>query len=153
MASKKFSPIPKSDREEVFDALFGPPEEMDEESADAYLEAHDIDPARLVSELKERVSREARKLRVAGKEHPTPMRNAQQGLRESERRKSEPPRVDPDTWIHSLLNGDFGSAGQAEVVYSFHNRRGDLSENDQSVLKSLDAELADETKGETNSDG
>lgn len=148
MASKKFSSAPKSEREEIFDALLGPPEEMDEESADAFLETYDIDPTQLVSELKECISRESRKLRVAGREAPPTMQNALRDLREYERRRSTPPLVDPAIWIGNLLNSDLGGTGRTEVVYSFHKRKGDLSESDQAVLDALKAELADETDDE-----
>ncbi len=146
MASKKFSPVPKSEREEIFDALLGTPEEMDEESAEAFLEGYGIDSAQLVSDMKERVAREARKLRVAGKDEPITMRNALRSLREAERHGHESPQVDPETWIGKLLSGDLGSVGRAEVVYSFRNRKGDLSENDRAVLDALNAELANESE-------
>lgn len=151
MPDKKIRPIPKSKRDETIDALFGPDEEMDIETAEEILRICEVEPADLVSKLKSRLEETSRRLSSEGRTVPVPMQNAIKGLRETIRSsiKPDPMNVDPITHINNLLSGAAtGSSGEGTRL-SFRNRKtGEpVSKRDKELLEELKAEANSEMEG------
>jgi hypothetical protein len=139
---KKIRPLPKTEEDDLFEALLGPDEEIDLDTAKHVLQAYEVDPSDLVSKLKSRLEAEARRLRSEGKTVPVPVENALRNLRSAITRKSEPVRIDPDSYITNLLNGALPSAG-TQAVSSLRGRKpGEkVSSKDKEILGLLKSEL------------
>ena len=144
MAIKKIRPLPKTEEDELFDALFGSDEDIDLNTARDVLETYGVDSSDLVSKLKLRVEAEARKLSAEGKAVPVPVENALRNLRSAATKKSKSIDVDPDSYITNLLSGTLPYAG-AQPVSSLRGRKPGkkVSAKDKEILDSLKSELDD----------
>lgn len=142
MPSKKIRPVSKSEEDELLEALIGPDEEIDLETARDVLQAYEVNSSDLVSKLKSRVEAEARRLRAQGKTVPVPVENALRDLRSATTKKSESAGIDPDWYLANLLSGTLLSAG-AEAVSSLRGRKpGEkVSSKDKAILDSLKSKL------------
>lgn len=142
MPGKKIRPISKTDEDELFDALLGPDEEIDLDTAKDVLQAYGVDSSDLVAKLRSRVEAEAHRLRSEGKAVPVPVENALRNLRNASTKKSEPDSVDPGSYITSLLSGTLPSAGSQAVASLRGRKPGDrVSSKDKEILDSLKNEL------------
>ncbi|HLG16951.1 MAG TPA: hypothetical protein VJH03_20970 [Blastocatellia bacterium] len=150
MPNKRTQPLPKTEEDELFEALLGPDEEIDLETAKDVLKACGVDSSDLVSKLMSRVEAGVRELRSKSKSVPVPVENALRNLRRAEEKKSESAGVDPDCYLANLLSGTLPSAG-AEAVSSLRGRKlGEkVSSKDKEILDSLKSKL---DEGDTGSE-
>lgn len=131
---------PKSEREELFDAIFGPDEEMDEELAEEILATYGIAGSDLVEEFALRLQAELRKHYAETHKVSEPLSAALKSIREQQR-AAEPVPVKPEPWIASVLGGTRQDA-QCQPQVSFHNLQKDaVSMNDKEILDELENEL------------
>jgi hypothetical protein len=147
MPSKKHRPAPKSEKDELYEALLGSDEEMDDEEASEILAGHGINSSDLLLEFKSRVETDARRIQSNGKTIPVPMQNAIKNLRATiDSQKQEENSIDPAEHIESLLSGKAQAATNSAGRYSFRNRKAGekISNNDRNLLDSLEDEV--ETK-------
>lgn len=132
---------PKSEREELFDAILGPDEEMDEELADEILATYGIAGADLVEEFALRLQAELRKHYAETHEVSEPLSAALKSIREQQR-AAEPVPVRPGSWIARFLGGTPPQDAQCQPQVSFHNLQKDVvSMNDKEILDELENEL------------
>ena len=143
MPNKKVRPAPKTEKDRLSEALFGPDEEIDMGCSTEILDAYGITPSELINEFKKRVEAEAQKLRVQGKSVPVPMQNALKNLRSVTTNKSE--AVEPSQHIDNLLAGTLPTSSTARHAVSFRGLKpGDeIFPEDQEILDSLEYELED----------
>lgn len=144
MSNKKKPPVQPTEHDKFFEALLGPDEEVDDETAREVLKAQGIDPSDLISEFKSRLDEEARKMRLEGKSIPTPMQNALENLRAAISKAKSQPEIQPDSWIANLLDGNPNTYGNAaSTLSSFRGRKSGeaVSAKDKALLESLKAEL------------
>jgi len=145
MPKKKLRPPTKTEEDQLFDALLGPDEDLDVESAREIVEAYGTNPSELVSKLKARLDEEARQFRLRGMSVPPLIQNTLQNLRTGP--APDPVATDPVAWLDGLLGGTLQLAKE-QVAYSLRPRKpGDqLSRNDQRILDTLNDEIEDEEK-------
>ncbi|MBA2525929.1 MAG: hypothetical protein H0V18_09135 [Pyrinomonadaceae bacterium] len=135
---------PKSPREELFDAILGPDEEMDDELADEILDSYNLTGPQLVEEFKLRLQAEIKSHLQATDEISKPLEAALKSIRDQQR-ASEPEPVRADSWIDGFLGGSIVAGAQPQLLYSFHRlRQGAATANDKKILDDLEAELGEE---------
>lgn len=151
MPSKKIRPIPKTEEDELFDALIGLDEEIDNDTAKEVLKIYGVSSSDLVSKLKSRIEADARKLRLEGKSIPVPMQNALKNLQAATAPppKPDPMKVDPNVHIDNLLNGKAKVASGAAGRIGFKGRKAGerVSRKDKEIIESLKTEVNEKTKG------
>lgn len=141
---KKDPSTPKSEREHLLDAILGPDEEMDDESADNILGSCRITGSDLVEEFKLRLQSELRRHYQETNEVSQPMSAALKSIRESQA-SPEIEVPDPKSRIADILHGTGPPTSQNTVLYAFHNLAdGEVSESDKLILDELRAELENE---------
>lgn len=134
---------PKSAREELFDAILGPDEEMDDEQADEILRSYNLTGSQLVEEFKLRLQAELKNHLQATNEVSKPL-EALKSIREQQR-AAEPEPVEADSWIAGFLGGGISPSTQPQLLYSFHKQKeGAVSANDKKILDELETELGKE---------
>lgn len=141
MKQKNQIPAPKTMREEMLDAVFGTPDDIDEEAADAILEAHEIDIDALISGFQEKVARDSGRFISQSKPVPTLLKNAQRAMKENPSNKQR--LQTPAEYIDKLLSGIGEGIGIfSEPVFSFKGRKDDnLAASDIEIIQSLEKEL------------
>jgi hypothetical protein len=147
MANKKLRPIARTDEDQLFDALLGPDEDIDPESARQIIEAHGIKSSDLVSNFKSKLEEEARKLRLQGTPVPPLMQNALQNLKTGLTERPDPIAANPTAWLDGLLSGTLQPT-QHQAAYSLRQRKGgeQLSSKDQKILDILNDEIEGEDR-------
>jgi hypothetical protein len=150
MPSKKVRPIPKTEEDELFDALIGPDEEIDDETAKEVLKIYGVSSSDLVSKLKSRVEADVRKLRSESKSTPVPIQNALKNLQTATtpHPKPDPMNVDPNTHINNLLGGKAKAVSGAAGRIGFRGRKAGerVSRKDKELIESLKAEVDEKAK-------
>jgi hypothetical protein len=132
---------PKSEREELFDAILGPDEEMDDELADEILSSYDLTGSQLVEEFKVRLQSELKRHFEETNEISKPLETALKSIM-ARQRASEPAPVEAEPWIGSVLAGSVASSAPAELLYSWHKQKeGAVSDKDKRILDELEGEL------------
>ncbi len=135
---------PKSAREELFDAILGPDEEMDDELADDILRSYNLTGSQLVEEFKLRLKSELKDHLQATNEISKPLEGALKSIIEQQR-ASQPEPVKADSWIAGFLGGSISLGAQPQLLYSFHKQKeGAVSANDKKILDELEIELGEE---------
>ena len=147
MSKNKLPRPARTERDRLFEALLGPDEEIDSESARQILQAHGIEPSELISKFKAKLDEEARKLRLQGIPVPPSMQNALHNLKAGPVERLDPTANDPSAWLNSLLSGALQSSRQ-QAAYSLRPRKPGqhLTGKDQNILDMLSAEIEEEEK-------
>lgn len=150
MPSKKIRPITKTEEDELFDALIGPNDEIDDDTAKEVLRTYGVSSSDLVSKLKSRVEADVRKLRYEGKSVPVPMQNALKNLRDA---TTPPPEensmeIDPNVYIDNLLSGKAMAASGTSSRTSLRGRKAGerVSRKDKDLLDSIKSEVDEKAK-------
>ncbi len=132
---------PKSEREELFDAILGPDDEMDDELAEEILSSYDLTGPQLVEDFKLLLQSELKHHFEETNEISKPLETALKNIM-AEQRASEPAAVEAEPWIGSILAGTVTSSAPAELLYSWHRQKeGAVSEKDKRILDELEGEL------------
>lgn len=132
---------PKSEREELFDAILGPDEEMDDELADEILSTYNLTGSQLAEEFKVRLQSELKRHFEETNEVSKPLEAALKSIRDQER-ASEPAPVEAEPWIGNVLAGNLPSSAPAESRFDMHKQQeGPVSENDKRILDELEGKL------------
>jgi len=132
---------PKSEREELFDAILGPDHEMDDGLAEEIISSYDVTGPQLVEEFKLLLKSELKRHLEATNEISRPLETALKSII-AEQRASEPAPVEAEPWISSVLAGDVASSAPEQLLYSWHKQKeGAVSENDRRILDELEGEL------------
>lgn len=144
MSKKNFPEPPKTERDHLTEALFGPDEEVDAQRAGERLRALGIDPSELVAGFKERVKEELSKVHKETGQVSEPLRAVLRSIN-THQRENDPEQMDPPTWVEHLLGGTLGAAHQSHPVLSFRGcDEGEVSRKDKSILDALKDELESE---------
>jgi hypothetical protein len=150
MPSKNIRPTPKTEEDELFDALIGPDEEIDGEAAKEVLEIYGVNSSELVSRLKSRVEADVRQLRSEGKNVSVPMQNALKNLQAA---TAPPPQqnpmdVDPNVHIDNLLSGKAKAATSSTSRTSLRGRKSGerVTKKDKALLDSIKSEVDEKAK-------
>ena len=138
--SRGIKPDPKSEREEFFDALFGPDEEITLEAARDILDTYEISGEQLVDKLKARLQQRIKDIAGETGTLPKSLEATLKNIREYQKEK-EPNAVNADEWIGEIFSGAMPNA-HAQPLYDFRNSRaGQVSKKDRSILDQIRAEL------------
>ena len=134
---------PCDGRKELLDALFGPEDVADDESAVDTLRAYGIDPTKLVAGFKERLKGELKRIHDETGEVSAPLRATLWEVN-AYLREEEPTLVEPNSWVAGLLAGRAG-AGASGAAFSFRNlAEGEVAPEDREIIEGLKAELQSE---------
>ena len=140
--SKVIEPIPpKSDREELFDAILGPDEEMSEKVAEDIVETYGITGEQLVDKFKTRLRERIKEIRDEIGRIPTSLEATLRNVREYERERA-PKAVGADEWVNEIFDVALLPNTHARPHYDFRNcGTGEVSEKDRKILNDLRIEL------------
>lgn len=140
--SKVIEPIPpKSGREEVYDAILGPDEEMSERVADDILETYPITGELLVDKFKARLQERIKEIRDETGAISAPLEATLRNVREYQREEM-PKALGADEWVGEIFNTALQPNSHANPLYSFRNAgTGEVSEKDRKILHDLRTEL------------
>lgn len=141
MSKSKLPKTPKTEREQLYDALFGSDDDIDAERAEDTLLAYGINPEQLVVGFKERVKEELKRIHDGTGEISAPLSATLKSIN-AYLRDDEPAPVDPNAWVGNLLAGTLPVTSGAQAVVSFrHCAEGEVSSRDKNILDALKAEL------------
>jgi len=141
----------KSEREKILESLLSSDDDFgDVGCAEQYLIAAGIDPSSLVSEFKEHLQEKARQQQAEDGSVSEPINSALKSLR-AHIKSSDPMNVEPDVHIDQLLGGLLaGGSSAAGYAYAYRNQKdGEMSDDDNQILDSLEAELKDDEQNQT----
>jgi hypothetical protein len=143
--SKNIAPIPpKSEGEELFDAVLGPDEELSDQVSRKVLETYGITGERLVDKLKTRLQGKIKQIHDETGKISEPLEATLKNVREYQKEKVPKP-ISADVWINGMFDGKYIQSAHEQPLYSFRNcEGGEVSENDKQILSSLKAELGNE---------
>lgn len=134
---------PKTETEELFDAILGPDEEISQKVADDIIETYEITREQLVDTLKVRLQERIKEIRDETGTIPRALEAMLTNVREYQREKA-PKSVDADEWVADIFSGDLLPSAYATPLYDLRNRAaGEVSENDRRILNEITAELED----------
>lgn len=132
---------PKSEREDLMDAILGPDEEMDDDLADEILNSYGLRGPQLVEEFKLLVEAELKRHYQETSEISKPLEVALRSIIDQQR-SAQPAPVQADSWIEAFLAGNVSSGASSRFLYSFHKQKeGSVSEKDKELLDELEREL------------
>lgn len=143
--SKNIVPIPpKSEHEELFDAVLGLDEELSEKVSYKVLDTYGITGEGLVNKLKMRLQEKIKQVHQETGKILEPLEATLKNVREYQKEK-EPKPVSPDAWIGGMFDATSMQVTNEQPHYSFRNcEGGEVSEKDKKILSSLKAELENE---------
>lgn len=132
---------PKSAKDELFDAVFGPDEDISENNADEIMRTHGVSREQLVENLKIHLQDKIKETRDETGDIPEMLVAMLTNIREYQKEKAPKP-VGADEWVAEIFNSTSMPSSHAQPMYSFRNRKaGGLSENDLRILSELEAEI------------
>jgi hypothetical protein len=131
---------PKSANDELFDAIFGPDEDIAEKLAEEIMDSYEVSTQQLVESLKLEVQKRIKRSRDETGAMPTELVAMLNNIRAYETEK-KPKAVSADEWISQIFNVR-SSSSTAQPVYNLRTRDvGTLSEKDKKILNDMIAEL------------
>jgi len=140
--SRIIKPIPpKSEQEELYDAVFGPNEEMSEDLADDILATYAVTGQMLVDKFKARLQERIKEIHDQTGEIPAPLEATMRNVRQYERERI-PRTVGADEWVSEIFGAALLPSSHASPLFSFRtSSTGEISENDRDILSRLMLEL------------
>jgi hypothetical protein len=134
---------PKTAKDELFDAVFGPDEGISENVAEEIMQSHGVSREQLVESLKMQVQQKIKQVRTESGAIPETLVAMLNNLREYQKEKAPKP-VGPDEWVAEIFSGAAMPNSHAQPLYNFRGRgTGELSDNDRMILSELQAEIED----------
>jgi len=134
---------PKTAKDELFDAVFGPDVDISENIADEIVRSYGVSREQLVENLKIQVQEKIKRTRDETGDIPGSLVAMLNNIRDYQREK-EPKPVPADQWVAEIFNPTAMPSSHAQPMYNFRNRKtGGLSENDRRILSELEAEIED----------
>jgi len=134
---------PKTAKDELFDAVFGPDEDISENNADEIMRTHGVSREQLVENLKIHLQDRIKKTRDETGAIPEMLVAMLNNIRDYQKDKAPKP-VGADEWVAEIFNPTSMPSSHAQPIYNFRNRKaGGLSENDRRILSELEAEIED----------
>lgn len=132
---------PKSEGEELFDAILGPDEEVSEQVSEDILETYEITGEQLVDKFKNRLQERIKEVRDETGQIPTSLEATLRNVREYQREKA-PRSMSADEWVSEVFNVALLPNTHSQPLYNFRNcRTGEVSEKDRKILEGLKNEL------------
>lgn len=141
----------KSERQKILESLLGSDDDFgDEECSEQYLIAAGIDPSTLASEFKEHLQEKAHQQLAEEGLVSEPINSALRSLR-THIKSSDPMNVEPDVHIDQLLGGQLaGGSSAVGYAYAYRNQKdGEIPDDDNRILDSLEAELNNDKQNPT----
>jgi ElaB/YqjD/DUF883 family membrane-anchored ribosome-binding protein len=140
--SDKTLPL-KTAKEELFDAVFGPDQDISENVAEEIMQSHGVSSEQLVENLKMQVQQKIKQVRNETGVIPETLVAMLNNIREYQKEKAPKP-IGADEWVAEIFSGAAMPNSHAQPIYNFRNRKtGGLSENDRRILSELEAEIED----------
>ena len=135
---------PKTETEELFDAILGPDEDISQKVADDIIETYEITREQLIDNLKVRLQERIKEIRDETGTIPKALEAMLTNVREYQREKA-PKAVGAEEWITDIFSGALMPSAHAQPLYDFRNRgAGEVSEKDRRILNEMKAELEDD---------
>ena len=134
---------PKTAKDELFDAVLGPDEDISESIADEIMRTHGVSREHLVENLKIHLQARIKKTRDETGVIPDMLVAMLNNIRDYQKEKAPKP-VGADEWVAEIFNPTSMPSSHAQPKYSFRSRTaGGLSENDRRILSELESEIED----------
>ena len=134
---------PKTAKDELFEAVFGPDEDISENNADEIMRTHGVSREQLVENLKIHLQDKIKKTRDETGVIPETLVAMLNNIRDYQKEKA-PKQVGADEWVAEIFNPTSMPSSHAQPIYNFRSRKaGELSENDLRILSELEAEIED----------
>jgi hypothetical protein len=134
---------PKTAKDELFDAVFGPDEDISETTAEDIIRSHGVSREQLVENLKIHVQEKIKKTRDETGDVPEALVAMLNNIRDYQRDK-EPKPTPAHQWVAEIFSPTSMPSSHAQPIYNFRNKKADgLSENDRRILSELEAEIED----------
>ncbi|MFY9619446.1 MAG: hypothetical protein WAQ99_06510 [Pyrinomonadaceae bacterium] len=134
---------PKTAKDELFDAVFGPDEDISENNAAEIMRTHGVSREQLVENLKTHVQERIKKTRDETGVIPEMLVAMLNNIRDYQKEKAPKP-VGADEWVAEIFNPTSMPSSHAQPIYNFRSKKaGGLSENDRRILSELEAEIED----------
>lgn len=134
---------PKSEREEFFDAILGPDEELTEKVARDILDTYRVTSEQLVNNFKARLQQRIKQITDETGTVPKSLEATLKNVREYQKEKA-PKAVDADEWVADIFSDALLPSAHSAPLYDLRNRAaGEVSENDRRILNDITAELED----------
>src|SRR5258706_407711 len=133
--------IPKSEREEVLDAIIGPDEEVSKKVSEDILETYEIREERLIDKFKTRLQERIKEVHDECGKIPAALAATLKNVREYQRERV-PKAIGADEWVDQIFCVALLPNTHAEPLYDFRNcRTGEVSDKDRKILNELKLEL------------
>jgi hypothetical protein len=142
MTKSKFNKQePKSKREEFFDAILGPDEEITERAAEEILSTYELTGEELVNNFKARLQQRIKQLRDETGGIPESLAATLRNVSDYQKERA-PKTFDADETVQSIFSEVPLPKTSAQPLYSTRNRTaGEVSEKDKKILNEITAEL------------
>lgn len=135
---------PKSESEELFDAILGPDEEISEGVSEDILKTHGITGEQLVDKFKASLQERIKEIHNDTGKIPTSLEATLRNVREYQREKA-PKSISADEWVSEAFSVALLPTSHAEPLYSFRSSgTGEVSDKDRKILQDLKTELEGE---------
>lgn len=131
---------PKTPKEELFDAILGPDEEISQDIAEEIVHSYGSTREQLVENLKTQLQERIKEVRDETGVIPNALVAMLNNVREYQKEKV-PKAVRADEWIGEIFSGAMPNA-HAQPVYNFRKcSTGQVSEKDSDILDQMKADL------------
>ena len=141
--SKGNKPEVKSEREEFFDAVFGPDEEITVEAARDILGTYGVTGEQLVNNFKKRLQDRIKRVTDETGTIPKSLEAMLKNVREYQKEKA-PKAIDAEKWVADIFSNTSVPSSQSTPLYDLRNRAaGEVSEKDRQILNEITTELED----------
>ncbi|HQU93176.1 MAG TPA: hypothetical protein PLK77_12805 [Pyrinomonadaceae bacterium] len=143
---RRLTNVPDPEPDEVRDALLGNDTDIDVETAEKILQSHGLSSDPLLEKMREMMQERIRNYHQTGT-NEAEKENLQYFLRDmtNYNRARSPEAVKPEGWIKSIIdNTTAGLFPNHTKAQAYRGKDGDLTENDQNLIDSIEAELDDE---------
>ena len=126
--------------------LFGPEEEWDDEAVDFVLRLYGIDPGESVKYALDLILNFMDRRKQERKEIPKELLTVFVKLT-AEAERGDPRTTNTQRGMEKALRAGAGSGSGSEVIVKRYRLKGELSTDDEKILRELEAELLDDKKG------
>lgn len=134
---------PKSEREEFFDAILGPDEELTEKAARDILDTYRVTSEQLVNNFKARLQQRIKQINDETGSIHEPLAATLRNVSEYQKEVAPKP-VNADERIAAIFSETTLPKMGEERLYDLRNLgAGEVSENDKRILNEITAELED----------
>jgi hypothetical protein len=132
---------PKTEGEELVDAIFGPDEEISDRVSEDILETHGIWGEQLVERFKARLQERIKEERDRTGTVPQALEATLRNVRQYQKERA-PKTISADEWVSELFNVTLVPNTHSQALYDFRNRgTSEVSIKDRKILDDLKTEL------------